>query len=424
VLTFALLTAVLCTVAAGAYPSWRISRVDVLPLLQGGGRMSSVSRLFGGHALLVVEAALSVMLVAGAAMTIRSFATLSRTDLGFRPDDVHAVTVAWPRGVEPAGRFQQSLLVVQALMSAPGVASVAAADINPIGGAVGMGPLGPGLAGTSRWRVTAGFFTAMEIRLLAGRELSGAEVTDDAPVGVLSESGLHVVWPGLRASEAIGKSLRFPGEHDREIVGVVADIRSSHAAAPVPSLYVPLSAHEFRRAEFTIRMAPGATPAVADIRSRLHQVGVRAASVTIGDVSQRLRNGLADHRFRALLFSLFGVTALVLAALGLYAVGAFEVTRREQEMGIRLAIGGSRGAVQWLIVRQTLAPVLVGVVAGLFGAYWAASFVQSFLYQVDARDPTTLVIVVMVLLTSTALAAWLPARRVARLDPAVVLRAQ
>jgi ABC-type antimicrobial peptide transport system permease subunit len=146
--------------------------------------------------------------------------------------------------------------------------------------------------------------------------------------------------------------------------------------------------------------------------------------VTVDDVSQRLRSGLADQKFRALLFSLFGVTALLLAALGLYAIGAFEVTRREREMGIRLAIGGSRGAVQWLIVRQTLAPVLVGLVAGLCGTYWAASFVQSFLYQVDARDPTTLSIVVIVLLASTALAAWLPARRLARLDPAAVLRAQ
>ena len=424
VFTFALLTALLCTLVAGAYPSWRISRADVLPLLQSGGRSSSVSRLFGGRALLVVETALSIILVAGAATTIRSFAAVSRTDLGFQPDNLHAVAVMWPRGVDPGRRFQQSLLVIQALMSAPGVASAAAVDDDPLSGSVGMGPLGPGLRGTSRWRVTAGFFETMDMRLLAGRQLSGAEVTADAPVGVLSESGLHQVWPGLRASEAIGKSLRLAGERNREIVGVVSDIRSSHAATPIPSLYVPLSAQNFRRAEFTIRMAPGATPAVADLRSRMHQVGVRAASVTIDDVSQRLRNGLADQRFRALLFSLFGVTALVLAALGLYAVGAFEVTRREREMGIRLAIGGSRGAVQWLIVRQTLAPVLVGIVAGLCGAYWAASFVQAFLHQVDARDPTTLVVVVIVLLASTALAAWLPARRVARLDPAAVLRAQ
>jgi putative ABC transport system permease protein len=423
VLTFALVTAVLCTLVAGAYPSWRRSRVDVLPILKGGDRSSRTRRSMGGGALLVVEAAFSVILVAGAAMTVRSFTTLSRIDLGFEPKSLHTVFVAWLRGGEPGARFQQVSLVVQALSAAPGVAAVAAVDLNPLSGAVGMELLGPGLPGSSRWRVTSGFFDAMNMRMLVGRPLSATEVAGDAPVGVLSESGLRLVWPGLRAGEAIGKTLRFPGEPDREIVGVVSDIRSSHAATPIPSLYLPFSAQTFRGGEFVIRMAPGATPAVAEIRSRILQAGVPAASVTVGDVRRGLRSGLANQRFRALLFSLFGVTALVLAALGLYAVGAFEVTRREREMGIRLAIGGSRGAVQWLIVRQTVTPVMVGLIAGLCGTYWVASFVQAFLFQVDARDPITLTLVVVVLLASTALAAWLPARRAAHLDPAAVLRA-
>ena len=423
-LTFALLTAVLCTLVAGAYPSWRLSRVDVLPLLQGGDRSSRGSRVLGGGALLVAETALSIILVAGAAMTIRSFAALSRTDLCFQPEGLHEVAVAWPHGVDAGARFQESLVAVEALRAAPGVAAVAAVDISPIGGGVGMRPLGPGLHGTSRWRVGSGFIEAMEMRLLAGRPLSAAEVAADAPVGVLSESGLQLVWPGLRPSAAIGKSLRFPGERDREIVGVVGDVRAAHAATRMPSLYVPLGPDGFRHVAFILRMAPRATPAVADLRSRMQQVGLRAASVTVDDVSQRLGKGLADQRFRALLFTLFGVTALVLAALGLYAAAAFDVTRREREMGIRLAVGGSSGAVQWLIVRQTLAPVLAGVALGLCGTYWAAAFMQSFLHQVDARDPATLAIVVAVLLASASVAAWLPARRVARLDPAAVLRAQ
>jgi ABC-type antimicrobial peptide transport system permease subunit len=203
---------------------------------------------------------------------------------------------------------------------------------------------------------------------------------------------------------------------------VVSDIRSSHAATPRPSLYLPLTAHEFRRADFVIRLAPGATTTVAEIRNRILQAGVPATSVTVTDVRQSLRSSLRGQRFRALLFSLFGVTALLLAAFGLYAVCAYEVTRRTHEMGIRLAMGGGSGTVQWLIVRRMLTPVLVGLVAGVGGTYWAASFVQSFLHQVDARDPATLTGVVLVLLGSTSLAAWLPARRAARLDTAAVLR--
>jgi predicted permease len=423
VLTFALLTAFLCTLAAGAYPSWRTSRVEVLPILQGGGKVSRARRWSGGRSLLVVEAALSIILVAGAAMTVRSFATLSRASLGFEPDSLYTVSVGWPRGPGHGGQFQQAMGVLAALSAAPGVKSAAAIDVSPLSGAIGMGPIGPGLQGTSRWRVTPAYLQVMGMRPLAGRHVSAADVAADAPVGVLSESGLRLVWPGVRADEAIGRTLRFPGEQDRQIVGVVDDIRPSHAATPTPSLYVPLTSRDFRRAEFVVKMAPGATPGVAEMRGRIVQAGVPAATVTVGNVSQRLHSGLSDQRFRALLFSLFGVTALLLAAFGLYAVGAFEVTRREREMGIRLAIGASSGALQWLIMRETVTPVLVGLLVGLCGAYWGASFLQTFLHGVDARDPITLALVVLVLLTSTALAAWLPARRAARLDPAAVLRA-
>ena len=125
-----------------------------------------------------------------------------------------------------------------------------------------------------------------------------------------------------------------------------------------------------------------------------------------------------------MLFSAFGITALVLAALGLYAVGAYEVAQRKREVGIRLAIGGSASAVEWLIVRQALVPVMIGILAGLAGTYWAAEFIQAFLYRVDARDPGTLAIVALVLLSSTGIAAWLPAHRAAHADPAAVLRVQ
>jgi predicted permease len=424
VLVFALLVAAACTAAAGAYPSWRMSRVDVLPLLQSGAGPWRSGRLRGSGGLLVVEAALSVMLVAGTAMTGRSLAAVSATDLGFQPDNLYTVSLSWPRGSAPGGQFQDALRVIEALSSTPGVLSAAGVDINPLSGAVGMDLLGPGLRSTSRWRVTSGFFDTMNTRVLAGRQLSEAEITADSPVGVLSESGLRLVLPGLRPDEAIGRTLRFPGEEDRVIVGVVSDVRSSHAATPIPSMYLPLSARGFRRAEFMIRLAPGTMPVLADIRSRVRQARVPAVSVNVGDVSQRLRSGLTDQRFRALLFAVFGVFALLLAALGLFAVGAYEVTRREREIGIRLAIGGSIGSVEWLMLRQALIPVTVGICAGLCGTIWAASFVQSFLYKVDAADPLTLATVVLVLLASTTVAAWLPARRAGRLDPAAVLRAQ
>jgi putative ABC transport system permease protein len=424
VLTFALLTAVACTAVAGAYPSWRIARVDVLGVLQRGNASARSGRLRGGHGLLIVESALSVMLVAGATMTVRSLATLLMTDLGFEPNGLYSVDVSWPRGMEAGARFHQAVQVVDALNSSPGVVAAGGADINPISGARGMRALGPGLRDSSRWQVTGGFFDTMGMRVLSGRQMSAPEVASDAPVGVLSESGLRMVWPEVRPDDAIGRPLRFSGERDRIVVGVVSDVRSSYGASPAPSLYVPLNAKDFRVAQFVVKTAPEAPPVISEIRARPLQAGVAASSVNTRSVEEELRGGLRDQKFRAMLFSAFGIMALALAALGLYAVGAFEVAQRRRELGIRLAIGGSASAVEWLIVRQALVPVMIGIVVGLAGTYWAAEFIQAFLYQVDARDPATLAVVTFVLLSSTGLAAWLPARRAAHLDPAEVLRVQ
>ena len=430
VVLFAVTTALVCALVAGVYPSWRATRIDVLPSLQGDA--SGSRRLFGGRALLVAEAALSVVLVAGAAMTVRSFVTLARTDLGFNPDALYTIWVSSPRAesstealakADAGVRFQQSQLVRQSLRSVPGVVAVGAVDVNPLSGAR-MGPIGPGFRESSRWRVTPGFFEAMQMPILSGRGLLDTDGADGTSAGILSESGLRLVWPGLRADEAIGRALRFPGEPAVQIVGVVSDVRPTHAATPVPSLYLPLTSHELRRVEYVIRVAPGTTPFVTDIRSRIRQAGVPVTTVTVSSVSQSLRSGLADQRFRAALFSVFGLAALLLAGLGLYAVGAYEVTRRKREVGIRLAIGGSTRTVQLLIMRQMLTPVVGGLVLGLAATYWVASLVQAFLHQVDARDLATLTIVGVVLLASTALAAWLPVRLAARLDPAAILREQ
>jgi predicted permease len=424
VLIFALLTALACTAVAGAYPSWRIARVDVLAVLQRGNASTRLGRLRGSRSLLVVEAALSVMLVAGATLAVRSFVTLSTIDVGFQPDDLQSVYVTVPFSADPVARFQQAQQVGDVLASVPGVLVAATADISPLSGSVGMVALGPGLNGTSRWQVTDGFFAAMGMRVVAGRTMTAAEVASSAPVGVLSESGLRVVWPDVRPYEAVGRTLRFEGEADRQVVGVVSDVRAGYATPSIPSLYVPLTANGFRRADFVIRMAPGAVPVLSDIRSRLVAGGVNPSSITLSNVKDDLRTGVRDQRFRAVLFSAFGITALLLAAVGLYAVGSYEVAQRRREVGLRLAIGGSPLGVQWLIVSQALLPVAVGIGAGIVGSYWAATFVQAFLFQVDARDPATLGFVILVLLVASAVAAWLPAHRAARLDPASILRAQ
>jgi putative ABC transport system permease protein len=422
VLIFALFTVVLCTLVAGTYPSWCIARVNVLDVLQRGSA-ARPGRLRGGRSLLIVEAALTVMLVAAAAVSVRSFAGLAMTDLGFTPADLHNVTMLGPPDAQPGANYQRSLQVVDALRSVPGALAAGAVDVNPLVGAQPMWRFGPGYDVGGRWQVTEGLFDALGLRLVAGRVLSPDEVAHDAPVAVLNESGVRLVLPGVEPRDAVGRTLRLPTERDREIVGVVRDLRPSHTAGTMPSLYLPLASKGFRRAMFVLRMAPGTAPALSDVRTRFAERGL-PSTVTLQAVSLRLGSLLGDLKFRAMLFSVFGATALILAALGLYAISAYDAAQRRREVGIRLAIGSSAAAVQWLIVRQTVTPVIAGAALGLAGAYWAATFVQAFLYQVDARDPGTLVIVTSVLLMVTTIAAWLPAYRASRLDPSTVLRVQ
>jgi hypothetical protein len=172
-------------------------------------------RVRGSRSLLVVEAAFSLMLVAGSVMTVRSFSTLSNTELGFVPGDLYSVDVTWARGLDGAARYRQSFLLIDALRTLPGVVASAAADVNPVtsGGAASNYPFGRGFeaSGASRWQVTNQHFDAMGMRLVAGRTMTATEVRDQASVGVLSELGLRLVWPGIAPPNAIGRMLEFFG---------------------------------------------------------------------------------------------------------------------------------------------------------------------------------------------------------------------
>jgi predicted permease len=423
VLIFAIAAASVCALVAGIAPAWRSTRVDVLPALQRAGR-GGVARLRGAALLVAVEAAVGVLLVAGAALTARSLVTLMTTDVGFEPRDLHTVNIRF-RFVateDASSRMAPYLEALDVLRRTAGVRAAAGANVLPIVAAAGN-RFGPGIASGYRWEVTDGFFETLGIPVVAGRSITHEDLAVHADVAVLSERGLALVWPGVEPSAAVGRSLEFAGEPIRRVVGVVGDVRGSFAQEPEPSIYIPLQSNGFRFMMFAARMAPGAAPPIVELRDRLRHLPL-SADPSSAALSRQLSNGLVDQEFRATLFAAFGVTALVLAAIGLYALTSFDVAARSREMGVRLALGATAGRLRWRVVADAVRPAAAGIAAGALIAWWSGRFLQTFLYRVDARDPITLAIVAMVLLTAAALAAGLPARRASRVDPVDVLRAE
>jgi hypothetical protein len=372
--------------------------------------------------VLVAEAMVAALLVTGAVLTARSLMGLMRTDVGFEPAGLHFVSAfVDPLPKDTAARFKLHQDILGALRRTKDVRTAAAADVLPIQGAAGN-LFVDGAPGAFTWRVSDAFFETMGMRLLAGRSFTADEVRTGARVAVLGESGLRLVWPGVPAPDAIGRVLNLEGLTPAQVVGVVADIRGEPAATPLSSLYLPLTADQFRGMRFIARTVPGTSVPVEDLRASISAFA-SPQHVAASPVSVRLQRSLADQRFRATLFGVFAAAALLLAGVGLYAVTAFEVRQRRLEIGIRLALGATRPRVLGHILRDAVWPVAVGSAAGLVVAWWAGRFLQSFLHEIDARAPGTLLVVGAVLVGTAVVAAWIPARRASRVDPATVLRA-
>jgi hypothetical protein len=322
-----------------------------------------------------------------------------------------------------AAEYELTLDVVEAT---PGVSAVAGGD------GVLMASGSPGTRRFSddpahrgnRHEVSAGFFAVSGSRLLAGREFTEGEVRSRALVGILDPAGLAQVWPGVTPEAAVGRLLSLPGEPPRTIVGVAPRlIRNRRGEEARPSLFVPLGTRPRAYPGFLIRTAPGQPPPLEAIRERL-SAAIGPRRVTARSVEQTLEPALQQPRFRAILFGAFGACALLLAVAGLYAIVSFDASLRRHEVGVRMTLGATTRGIVRMVIAGALRPVLVGAIIGTVIAVWAAQFLEAYLYHVDPHDPWTMAGVVLTLIASSAAAAWVPARRAARTDPAVVLRAE
>lgn len=439
VLAFGLIVAVGVGLVAGALPALLGTGRRPGSLLRGAGHVLGTPGEAVGRRvrdlLVAGQVAVTLVLLVSAGLVIRSLDRLGRVDPGL--DSTHTLTarVGLPESSygEP-GRvrgFYGRLLA--GVRSIPGVRSAGAAAILPMNGGSwevsfemegrphAEGAPEPAL----QYRpVTPGFFQTLHVPLVRGRLLTDADGPDAALVAVVNEAFAARYLPG----GALGARIRLPrlgvplDEHVRTVVGVVGDIRTSLADAASPTLYVPHAQQPERTMTLVVRGDGDARALAGPIRNRLEDLDRTLPLDRVRTMASVVGDGMAPHRFVSFLLGIFSTTGLVLACLGVWAVVSYGVARRSREVGIRMALGARPAAMTAAVCARGVGAVALGILVGLVASFPAVRTVRSLTFGVGAHDPSTLVVAALVVLAAGAAAAWLPARRAASIDPAIVLR--
>jgi putative ABC transport system permease protein len=433
VLLFTLAVSTLTGLAFGLVPALQVSRVDLTETLKEGAGKATGVQGRSTRALIVLEVALSLVLLVGAGLLLKSFVTLQQVKPGFDPDNLLALKISLPPTTyakpEQKSRFFGQLL--ERVRSVPGVRDAGAALSLPFPGDDILFPVrvegqpepAPGEQSSINYQVvTPDYFRAMRIPLLAGRDIASADRADAPGVVVLNESAVKRYFAG---ADPLGKRVRL-GSADSPpltVVGVVSDVRQrTLAAQPKPEAYVSYQQSPFGFMGVAVRTEGDPANVVGAVRGAVAGVDAQVYSGNVHTMNELMSESLARQRSISVLTGVFGLVALLLASVGIYGVISYMVTQRTREIGIRIALGADRRDVLRMIVGYGMGLTLVGVAAGLVASFALTRALSSLLYEVSASDPL-IYAGVAVLLASVALAACLvPARRAMRVDPMIALR--
>ena len=437
VLGFTAAVAIATAVLFGMVPALRGMRVQPNEALKAQGRgVVGDGRLGLGSVLVILQVALSLVLVVAAGLFVRTFSSLANLSLGFDREPVLVASVNAQRAqLEPAGRPELFRRLLEAASGVPGVASAAVSAVTPVSGSTWNNrielPDGPDLPEKERISyinvISADWFRTYGTPMLAGRDFTSADRTGSQPVAIVNEAFAKKFTYGRNP---IGRRVRQPGYGieptiDREIVGYVKDAVYRSLREPVPpTLYVPYRQHPSPPSFMSVSVrASGGSAALLtkSLAAALTPVHGDIA-ITFRPLSDQVNSALTQERIVAMLSGFFGALALLLSALGLYGVTSYAVSRRRTEIGIRMALGAAPAGVIRLVLRRVVMLVGLGVVLGTAVSLWAAHLVSTLLFGLQPGDPMTLAGAVAVLGAIGAIAGWLPARRASRIDPARVLR--
>jgi putative ABC transport system permease protein len=428
----------------GLVPALRASRPDLNASLKESSRGTTVDRagLRIRGALIVAEIALSLMLLAGAGLLVRSFQNLRDLDPGFDPRDVVAVTlpVNGSDHAQPERRSAFYREVVAQLQTMPGVQSASAVNHVPIAGDLfrfglvieGRPAPNPADTPSAAYRVALpGNFQTMGMRLVRGRDFTAHDTESASSVAVVNETLARRIWPG---EDALGKRFRMEGGAAKawiSVVGVLHDARqSSWSESAAEEVYIPYlqDADYLHKPGGYLSMTlvartRGQSSALGPLlRERVRAIDRNIPVAAISSMERVVADAMWQPRMASSILSGFALLALVLAATGIFAVMSFLVTGRTREIGIRMALGARQFDVLRMVLLQSLRPVAVGIAIGVAGALALTRLMTTLLYQESPTDPLVLIGVTLLLAAVAALAGLLPARRAARIDPLLALR--
>ena len=431
VLSFAALAALVTAVLFGTAPALRGARQQPNDALKAHTR-TMVGEHHGGPAqiLLVVQVALSLVLVVTALLFVRTFASLTSVKRGFDDRRLLVASVSFPPARIPVeerrGLFSQLLESARAI---PGVATAALSNGIPLNGTMWNNvielPDGPDLPPLERLThfnmVSPGWFHTYGTRLVAGRDFRSSDTADSLPVAIVNEAFARRFTAGRNP---IGVRVRHPGNVVREVVGYVEDVTYTSLRDPAPpALYICYGQQRQLSTSATLTLRAASDSPALLVKPLVDAVRTVNGNlvVSLRPLSDNVRGALSQERLVAVLSAFFGALALLLAAIGLYGVTSYSVNRRQSEIAVRIALGSTRRAVIVLMLRRASFLVCVGLAAGTGASLWTSRFIAPLLFGLQPRDPVTVIGAAAVLAAVALLAASLPAYLASRIDPARVM---
>jgi predicted permease len=434
VLSFTTAASLLAGILFGLVPAWRATRVDLTPALKDNARISrGGARLGLGKMLVVTQVALSLLLLIGAGLFVRSLEKLQSFDAGFNRENVLLIStdpemIGYQRGARQIVDLYQRML--EGIKAIPGVRSVSLSGEGLLsgsgttaGGMLQVRGRPPQNYSSSVCAVGPEYFETVGMTILRGRGFTAQDHEKEPNVAVVNETFARQYFGGdneLGHRFGIGR-----GDSEIEIVGIVKDAKyETLREEATPTIYVPYVQGPFhwRGTTFHIRTAADPTRIITAVRQAVREIDANLPLFNIKTLATQVDETLVQERLIGTVSSFFGLLSLLLAAVGLYGVLAYAVNQRTHEIGIRMALGAQRGEVLLMVLRQGMKLVLIGVVLGLAASFAATRLVASYLFGITATDPVTFVGAPILLLIVAFLACFVPARRATRVDPLVALR--